>query len=462
MNCEADFVRKIKSFIYENKLLDKGDRVMVCLSGGADSVCLLRVLCALKDELSLTIFAAHVNHMLRGDESDSDEAFCRNLCKKFGIELSVLRCDVAGEAKRAKESVEAAARRVRYDYFARLKSELKIDKIATAHNKNDNAETSLMHYIRGSGLDGLKGIVPKRADGIVRPVLCAGRDEIEAYLTDIGQQYVTDSTNLCDEYARNKVRLRLLPYLAEEYNPNIINTIADNSLILGLDAQYINAQADKAYNMIANENDERVCMNVYEYKKLDGAIALRVIKKAIASLKGTDKDISYDTVMRCAALFDEAEHKSVSISNTLFARREYDKVYFEKKTGETEGYCYKVSVGDKIYIKEADVTFCLTLEEKCSPSKKNCEYFDYNLCGGQIYIRSRKNGDRFMPCAMKGTKKLKDFFIDEKIGADVRAKIPLVVCEDEILWVSGIRRSNLYRVSSETKSVLKIEFWEGK
>lgn len=463
MGSENEFRRKVKAFIQKNKMLSYGDKVLVCLSGGADSVCLLRVICDLKDELGLVVYAAHVNHMLRAGDADSDESFCKSLCDKLGVELNVLRVDVAEAAKKTRQSVEAAARTIRYDYFFSLKKEKNIDKIVTAHNQNDNAETSLMYYMRGSGLDGIKGIAAKREDGVVRPLLCVSRKEIEKYLYKNEQDFVTDKTNFEDVYMRNKIRLNLIPELEKNYNPNLAKVISENALILSLDSQYMNEQARKICEKLFCDSHNGFYINIDEYNKIDKALSLRVIRYALARIRKSDKDISYDTVMRCDELFCDGEtSKKVSISDMCFARREYDRVYFEKKSDEGLGYCYEVQIGSSIYIKEADVTFCLSVTDKMGKRRRNCEYFDYNLPSGQIYIRSRKNADVFIPFNMKGTKKLKDFFIDEKVDVKTRSRIPLVTCDDEILWVSGLRRSDLYKVSEKTTKILKIEFWEGK
>ncbi len=463
MESEIEFGKKVKSFIQKNNLLSYGDKVLVCLSGGADSVCLLRVICDLKDELSLFVYAAHVNHMLRADDADSDEDFCKRLCAELGVELNVLRVDVAEAAKKTRQSVEAAARKIRYDYFFSLKKEKNIDKIVTAHNQNDNAETSLMYYMRGSGLDWIKGILPKREDGVVRPLLCVSRKEIEAYLDKKEQKFVTDKTNYEDVYMRNKVRLNLIPELEKSYNSNLVEVISENALILSLDSQYMNQQARRICEKLFCESQGGFYINIDEYNKIDKALSLRVIRYALARIRKSDKDISYDTVIRCDELFCDGEtSKKVSISDMCFARREYDRVYFEENSDEFLGYCYEAQIGSSIYIKEADVTFCLSVTDKIGKRSKNCEYFDYNLSSGQIYIRSRKNADTFIPFNMKGTKKLKDFFIDEKVDVKTRARIALVTCGDEILWVSGLRRSDLYKVSEKTTKILKIEFWEGK
>lgn len=463
MEIKTDFEKKVYDFLIKNKLVKRGQKVLVCLSGGADSVCLLRVMHSFREILKLELEAAHVNHMLRGEAADGDEAFCASLCDELGVKLHVLREDVAALAKTVKESVEAVARKVRYDYFFSLKNEFGFDLVLTAHNQNDNAETSLMYYLRGSGIDGIKGILPKRADGIVRPLLCVSRKEIEDYLKKISQKFVTDASNFEDVYTRNKIRLNLIPELIKNYNANLIEAVSENAMLIGMDSVYLNAQAKKLYSDMMHECENGFYIEVDEYNKIDKALALRVIRNAICTLRGSDKDISYDTVMRCDDLFGERETaKKVSLATYLFARREYDRVYFEKMKYDSVSYSYRAQIGETVYIKEANVSFRLSLLDKMQPPEKNCEYFDYNLLCGQIYIRSRKNGDRFLPFNMKGSKKLKDFFIDEKIKPSVRDILPLVVCDEQILWVCTLRRSNLYKVESETKKILKIEFWEGK
>lgn len=457
----ANWIKKIKEFSDKYGLLQNGDSILVCLSGGADSVCLLKSMCMLAPKMNLKIYAAHVNHCLRGKESDRDELFCKNLCSDTGVELNILRFDAYAEAKKSRQSVEAAARARRYEYFFKLKKDIGIDKIATAHNKNDNAETSIMNYMRGSGLDGIKGILPKRDDDIIRPLLCVSRREIEDFLSDIKQDYVTDSTNLTDIYLRNKIRLHLLPEIEKNYNPNIVELLSDNALILGLDAQYLNNEAKNAYKALVKKNKNSISIDAKGFCSLNRTIGLRVIRLAVSSMTKSTTDIAYSTVMRCEELFYKKAHKKVSVGTDIFARREYDSVIFENNTKDN-GFLYKANIGEKIYVREADMTFELSLTDKIDKKEKNCEYFDYNSLKGQIYIRSRKNGDRFCAFGMNGTKKLKDFFIDEKIPSSKRNCTALVVCEDKLLWICGIRRSNLYKISNETKNILKIKFLEGK
>ena len=466
---QLNFIKKIERFCNSENLFEKGSRVLVCLSGGADSVCLLRVLFELRERFSLTLYAAHVNHMLRGADADADEQFCRKLCAQLGVELFVLHKDVARFARETGQGVEAAARQVRYDYFFTLQKQLGLDRIATAHNLNDNAETSLMYFLRGAGTDGIGGIRARRGDGVVRPLLCVSRSEIEAFLEQMKQTYVTDATNKSDAYTRNRIRNRLLPQLAADYNPNIVETIARNAALLALDAQYLNSRAAKYAETLLTADGTDCLACVEAYSRLDKAVALRVLRLATERAAGKECSMQYETVMRCDALFGVGvQGKSVCISGGLWARREYEVVRFYQAAGEQAEFCYLVTPGEKIYIAEIDMSVSVSLisdkkyARERAQKQKNCEYFDYNSLSGQIYIRSRKNGDAFVPFGMEGSKKLKDFLIDEKIPARLRGKIPLVVCGGTVLWVCGYRRSNLHRITGDTEIILKIEFWEGQ
>lgn len=466
---QLNFIKKIQRFCVSESLFESGNRVLVCLSGGADSVCLLRVLLELRECFSLTLYAAHVNHMLRGTDADADERFCRELCAAYGVELFVLHKDVARFARETGQGVEAAARQVRYDYFFALQSQLDLDRIATAHNLNDNAETSLMYFLRGAGTEGLGGIRARRTDGVVRPLLCVSRSEIEAFLEEMNQSYVTDATNRSDAYTRNRIRNSLLPQLAADFNPNIVETIARNAALLALDAQYLNSKAAEYANMLVTADGADCLVCVEAYNRLAKAVAFRVLRLAAERAAEKGCSMQYEAVLRCDTLFGlEAQGKSVRIFGGLWARREYDVVRFYQEDGASAEFCYLIRPDEKIYVAEIDVSVSASLisdkeyARERAQKKKNCEYFDYNSLSGQIYIRSRKNGDAFVPFGMEGSKKLKEFLIDEKIPARLRGKIPLVVCGGAVLWVCGYRRSNLHRITGDTETILKIEFWEGQ
>ena len=267
--------------IADHKMLDGKDRVCAALSGGADSVSLLAALCSVKDELGIDISACHLNHGLRGADSDSDEFFCRELCKKLNVPLYVKKIDVSAGVQKH-ESVEEAARRARYSFFEEALEHFGGSVLATAHSANDNAETVLLNLTRGTGLKGLCGIPPVRRLGqtgehmVIRPLVYCERGEVEEYLRSIGQDYVTDKTNLSEDYTRNKIRLRVLPGLGE-INPSIVGVIGRMTRKLRADSDFLEEQARKALE----ETREGRGWNALALSKLPESIKARAVRRIL-------------------------------------------------------------------------------------------------------------------------------------------------------------------------------------
>lgn len=460
---QYNFINKISSYIDNNDLIASGSKVLVCVSGGADSVCLLDVLISLKERYSLSLHVCHINHSLREAESDDDEQFVQNLCLRHNLPFYSKKYDVAKIAKETNQSIESAARQVRYDYFFELKHQLCLDVIATAHNKNDNAETVLMHMLRGSGTDGLKGIENRRSDGMIRPLLEIFRSEIEAYLIAANQDFVTDTTNFQSIYHRNKIRLELLPYLQDVYNPNIVETLSRTAKIIQQDAKYMQKQAAKEASTAIKSDYNGWFINIPELKQQHPAIATRLIRMAIAASLGNDKDITHQAVMRC---YELANSKStggqVNISGNFFAIREYDKLRFVIKPNESiSQYCIELPLNEKIHIPNNKYGMTIYAEltdeiQKADKNKKDIAYFDYNLLKGKIYIRNRREGDYFYPSGMSGKKRLKDYFIDAKIARSERETCVIIATADDILWLVGMRHTSKFAVTDKTSTILKI------
>ena len=242
-----DSANKIKRALDSFDMLDKGDSVLVGFSGGKDSVVLLHALNSIAAEYSLNLTALHVNHNIRGEEAKRDEEFCIELCKKCGVELLLNHINVPRIAKNEKQSIELVARKARYGWFSEIVKTRKIEKIATAHNKNDNAESILMNFMRGSGLAGLSGIGENIEDKIIRPLLCMEKEEILLFLENKELSFVTDSTNLSCDYTRNKVRHKLIPFIEENFNPNFVNTITQSAKIIKEDEEFLKNCADEAF-----------------------------------------------------------------------------------------------------------------------------------------------------------------------------------------------------------------------
>ena len=453
-------VNKIRKFADKNNLFSRGERVLVALSGGADSVCLLYVLLALKSEYELVVDAVHVNHMLRGAEAERDADFCKALCDKLGVRLHLCVEDVNAYAEISGKSIETAARDVRYKVFAQLKELHGYDKIAVAHHAQDNAETILMHLLRGSGLTGLRGILPKR-DAIVRPLLEMSRKDILEFLSENNIQYVTDSTNAQTKNARNRIRHGLLAEIRQNYNPNIVQTLSETAHLLRADSEYIEMQAQCAYADTVSKLEDALLVHMQKYSMLPEAIALRVMKKAISECIGSAQDIPFDTVLRAHThCLNRAVGSRVDLPMGAAAVLEHTGLYMYKHSSVIE-YLYNINPGEVIFLEEAGMTLYTELTDCIGEEADNAAYFDYEGIAMPLVVRNRRSGDKIKLQGMTGSKKLKEYFIDTKIDKHIRDIWPLVCAGDEILWICGKRKSVLCAANKNTKKVLKITC-EGK
>ncbi len=396
-------IDKVRRTITEHNMITEGERVLAALSGGADSVSMLYCLLRLSKEMGFTLAAAHVNHGIRGCDADSDELFCRSLCREWGIELYCKRADVPSYARENGLSEETAGRDIRYSFF----KSAGFDKIATAHNRNDFAETLIMHIARGCGLDGLCSI-PYMRGNIIRPILDVTRAEIESFCRENGLSYVTDKTNFQADCTRNKVRLNILP-LIEEINPNFINTAAENAVLLRRDAEFIDSAADE---FISEYGADAAKM-----AELDEALFSRAVQKLLKKAANTDENFSRVYIDGIRELVRSGKSgKGIDISKGLRAEISFGRLVIKKRADKDAGFDYRLRFNEECEIPEAGIRVLLTRAEK--GDKNRFGFAD----GDTLRIRSRRAGDIFKPVALKGTKKVKDYFIENKVPADEREK----------------------------------------
>ena len=279
-------IDKVRSTINKYNLLQEGDKVVLGLSGGPDSVCLLHILKQLESEYKICIYAAHLNHQIRGIEAQKDAMYISNLCDSLGVKFFVKSIDVPKYCKENGLSIEEGARKLRYEMFYEIKEKTNSNKIAVGHNINDQVETILMRMMRGTGLQGLKGIDHKRDDVIIRPILDINRSDIEKYCEEHNLNPRIDSTNLENIYTRNKIRLDLIPYMKENFNENIVEAIARMGNNLKSDSDYIEQEALKMFNEVSKTNDDSIEINLDKYSNLHISIKSRIIRSAIKYILG--------------------------------------------------------------------------------------------------------------------------------------------------------------------------------
>lgn len=418
-------VKKVKEFIEKEDLFSKQDKILVALSGGADSVALTRILITLGYHCE----AAHCNFELRGEESDRDEDFVRNFCRSLNIKCHSIHFETRRYAAQQSISIEMAARELRYNWFSKICEESDCQVVAVAHHKDDSVETMLLNLIRGTGINGLLGIRPKNGN-VVRPLLCASRQEVVAYLHRMNQTYVTDSTNLEDEYTRNKIRLNLLP-LMEEINPSVKDGLVKTS-------SYLN-DISKVYQQAIKESIDRIFITPEKeisIEKLMNEPAPQALLFEVLSPLGfnsTQVEEVYGSL--------NGQPGKRFISSQWQVVKDRDLLLIEKVK----------TANDKPQIIFEEVLFT---KEFVIPKDKNTACFDANKFKGVISIRKWEKGDYFIPFGMKGKKLVSDFMTDSKFSLLKKEQQWVLSCNDQIAWLIGERTDNRFRIDDSTQKVI--------
>ncbi len=450
---------QVQRTIDENKLMQKGDRVLVALSGGADSVCLLDVLLCLKENCGITLGAAHLHHGLRGKEADRDEAFVKALCQKKGIPFFSRQVDVKQCAKESGMTVEEAGRTARYDFFYDVCQKEGFNKIATAHHAGDNAETVLMHLLRGASVNGMAGI-PYQNNKVIRPLLDVMRQDIEAYLEINGLSFCTDSTNADTIYTRNRVRNELLPLLEHNYNPNLVQTLLHNAKVFKECSAYIKQETENLFSKLAKPVFGGYSMPAESLKKLEPFIAKELLRYIVNRLtKG--KELDGSMTMRMYQMLHEKGQKLCVIEDVT--AQLYHGFLYLRHDAQQAVFSYDFVPGEVVEICETGAKI-ESFWRGGVPNHRDttCIYIDkQKLEGKQLMVRSRREGDVFYPVGMNGKKSLKAYFIDKKIPRFLRNGIPIVVANDEVVWVAGHRADARYIADANAKEVLCLRLSEG-
>ncbi len=428
--------------------------ILVALSGGADSVCLLHCLLALADEFNLSLSAAHVNHMLRGDEAERDEQFAKELCSHFNIICYSEKFSVKEIAQKNKQSIEEAGRDVRYSYFKSLQDQHKIDYIATAHHQDDNIETVVMRFLRGSGIRGLSGISFINDRNVIRPLLNISKNEILSYIENNALTYVTDSSNESCEYHRNKIRNELIPQL-EELNPGFKQSLARNIVLYQDTDRYIKEVTLEHFNKLATVKRHYISFLISDLNNEPDIFKHYIISLAIQKL-------SYGFTPDAARIFDiekclSAKNSCVSVGKGISAYTAYDKLYIVKEYAPDKKI-YSLGINAKTNIPDIGCLTCREVTDFNLKEDKNIIYLSNK--NNNLSVRFRKDGDAFYPAGFGHKKSLQDFFVDNKIPRFMRDKIPLVLVDNDIAWVCGYRKDERFIAPKEESKLLEIIFTE--
>jgi tRNA(Ile)-lysidine synthase len=460
---------QVRITVGKYRLSTAGDRVVVGVSGGPDSIALLHLLLDLRRELGLHLEVAHVMHGIRGEEAEQDARFVADLANELGLSFHLKKIDVPKEkAQRGKGNIEAIGRQKRYDFFASVMRETNCNKVATGHTRDDQVETMLMWLFRGGGRGSLSGIPPLRSleNGsqgrnrwVVRPLIETSKEEILSYLKKRKILYRQDQTNLDPTYLRNWIRLHLLPELRHRIDPRLDLRLArlcelfwdEEKLLEGLAATRLQAVVRNA------------TLDVESFRREEKALQRRLLRLWLKDGGGAGQGLTFDHIEGCRRLIAEGPAQGrVSLPRGLEVAREYNLVGVQrKKIGRSHHtfYHYTLSLDETLLIPEAGVRI-RTSVQACPPTPRardnTVAVFDLEAIFPALTVRNFRAGDRIQPLGMNGRKKVKDLFIDLKVPTRVRQEWPFLLSGEQILWIPGYARSDLAKIGPTTSKVLRV------
>ena len=467
-------VLRIKKTLIDHKMVEPGDTILLGVSGGPDSVALLRGLLELKQELNIELAMAHLNHGARGEESDRDARFVKDLGETLQIKTLIEKKDVAAKQAVSKNSFQEAARHLRLEFFERSMNQIGANKIALGHTSDDQVETVLMNLLRGSGLKGVGGMSPVRHP-YIRPLFYCSRPEIADFLNDRKIPYCEDSSNEKIDYLRNRIRLELIPFLREKYNPRITENLFEASGIFRADNDYLKTLEDHEFDRVVSRpgESETLNMDIEYFTALPLALKRRLVRRGIEKIKGDLRRVSFFHIQEILHLFEKAQKgKRIDLPGNLEVSCLGDRVEFKRiqesdssilsDDSKASDWMRPLNIPGETQVEKAGLTLKTEIidpgEMGFSAGQSNQAFLDFDKTGDNIIIRFFQAGDRLKPLGMKGTKKLKSLFIDEKVPQEIRSTVPILTTgENDIIWVYGTRIAHAYRVTSDTSKILFIK-----
>ncbi|MFA5182993.1 MAG: tRNA lysidine(34) synthetase TilS [Syntrophales bacterium] len=470
---------KVKKVIEKYHMIRPGDRVLVAVSGGPDSVALLAILYKLAPELGISLVVAHLNHGIR-PEADEEERFVQGLCLSMELPMESARADIIEISRTQGKSIEDMAREVRYLFLDQVAGRVNADRIALGHHLHDQAETVIMNLLRGSGPEGLKGMQPMRDRRYIRPLLYTSGIEIREFLAREGLSFALDHSNEDLKYLRNRIRHELLPLLERKYKTGIERILARTAEITGREDDFMEEQVRLVLSdwKISDAMDN-VCLDIAKLLALHEALRRRIIKTLLERFSPDGKGVFHSHIRAVLdlALLGKPSGR-LQLPFAVEAKRDYGRLMLRRreKGGQGGDYCYPVAVPGRMHVPEARMILefsvidagcaeVMELMREKGDAKRECAAgrqdmgqicLDYELLTLPLTIRNIRSGDRIRPLGMEGTKKVKAIFIDKKVSRDDRHRIPLLASDDGILWIAGTCLNESVRITAETRRVLKV------
>ncbi|MBZ0158528.1 MAG: tRNA lysidine(34) synthetase TilS [bacterium] len=456
-------LHKVRETIDRHRMLAAEDIVVLAVSGGVDSMVMLHLLLRLRTRHHISLHVAHLNHNLRGTESNEAANFVRRQCEAYQIPVTIATAERSALLDRGGGSLQSAARDLRYRFLEQVADEQGAGRIAVGHHRDDQAETVLMNLLRGSGVRGLGGIPPVRGR-IVRPLIDCSREEIERYARQEGIPYVEDSSNQVLSYSRNRIRLELLPELAKRYNPRVAHSLANAATILQSEDVLLNEMAEKELRtVLMSRSREELVLSIPRMATLPIALRWRIIRRSAEYLREGRPGLTFQQTLAIdQLLLTEGKQSIIQAPGVLRARRVGDSIILSVGEVNVRG---RISVSPLVVpgfttIPESPLSLRSDLLEEWAMDELAPDpwtaLLDADRAGRDLHVRCWEPGDRFIPLGMGGRKKLQDFFVDAKVPRDTRERVPLVVSDGQIAWVVGLRVDERFKVTDSTRRVLRV------
>jgi tRNA(Ile)-lysidine synthase len=452
---------QVRRTIKKNNMVTPGEQVLVAVSGGADSIALLVCLHNLTSHLGISLAVAHLNHCIRGAEADDDEEFVRRMCADLDLSFVSETMEIKRLADEAKQNLEEFARRERYDFLRRTAYRIGAQKIAVGHNLNDQAETALFRFIRGSGIEGLSGIYPVVDGLIIRPLLECTRDTIRQYLKQQGIGYREDSSNADLRHARNRIRKELLPYLEGNFNPRLTSTIAREACLARETWSFIESQAVEAFTRLHCRIKNGISIKIKNLLELHEALQKQVLRQALKVFQGSLRGITSIHIQNLLSIC-APEHSGdrILLPRGIIAVRQFEELLLLRHPLEKcPAFVYHLDIPGQCQIAEINAllqsTVCSAPALKTMKEKRTMQAFlEASALPQSLTVRSRMPGDRY---GGPGHRKVKKMLIDKKIPQSLRAALPMVLAGDSIIWIPGFRPARGFESSPESKNCICID-----
>lgn len=465
--------QRVLHFIREHHLVPSQSHLLVAVSGGPDSVCLLHILVRLMEELGIRLHVAHLNHQLRGAEAEADAQYVSNLARRLGIPATIEQRDVKGYQKHKRISLEEAAREVRYTFLAQVAKAIGASRVAVGHTMDDHIETILMHLVRGTGTRGLRGLQPRaewqspeNSLTIIRPLLQVSREETASYCHRQKLMPRIDASNLSLSPLRNRIRHQLLPLL-RSYNPQVTEALLRTAGIASDDLAFIDKEGSQLWAKIAQRQENTIILDKKGLLELPSALKRHLLRMSLEKLLGNVMDIEMRHIEEIMSALTKPAGKRLSLPGGLTFCVEYDRYLIGKDPAALSPFPilegeFPLELPGKTMLPGWNIeASIIDREQMAERGNKFTAYFDLDKTGDKLVVRSRQPGDWFQPLGMSQPKKLNEFMIDAKIPQAWRRRIPLVCSPQHILWVVGWRIDDRVKVTDATRRILCLEFEQG-